>query len=99
MHTLDISSILTRSFSTDELFDVVKVIGLRAHARASTHNIWSDELVKPINCLHIKLPRRSSLDRPTDDPVKPENVESQSALIYMELDKLVPNLIVKKEIR
>ena len=39
------------------------------------------------------------MDRPTDDPVKPENVESQPALIYMELDKLVPNLIVKKEIR
>ena len=99
LHTLDISSILTRSFSTDELFDVVKVVRLRAHARTSSHNIRSNEPVKPINRLHIKLPRRSSMDRPTDDPVKPENVESQSALIYMELDKLVPNLIVKKEIR
>ncbi|KAL5524146.1 hypothetical protein ACEPAG_8319 [Sanghuangporus baumii] len=97
LHTLDIRGSKPPR-SAEQLIDVVEVI----KARAAQHNAAvvassTIETVEPINCLFMTFPSLFRIcygNRPP--PQNEEILKSQRALMCLELERIVPNFVLRR---
>ncbi|KAL5484803.1 hypothetical protein ACEPAI_7445 [Sanghuangporus weigelae] len=97
LHTLDIRGSKPPR-SAKQLIDVVEVI----KTRAAQHNVAViassiTEIVEPINCLIMTFPSLFRIEgygnRP---PQEEETLKSQRALMCLELERIVPNFMLRR---